>query len=311
MRVFVYECVCAGGLGSDVPASLLREGRAMLDAVCADFGRIPGVEVVTLADQRRFYETAASCDWTLVIAPEFDDQLHDLSQAVLDSGGRLLGSRPIAIGLTGDKLATADYWRRRGLRHPRTELLDPEAFASFPPPWVMKPRYGAGSQATFLIRNCDDGMGVWSPAFHECGDGEFIVQQYVRGQAASVALLIAPGQTIPLLPARQHLSNDGRFRYQGGSLPFPSPLADRAIRIALAAVAGIDGLQGYVGVDLVLGADGDDFAIEINPRLTTSYIGLRQLCRGNLAELMLKGARGEAMEPPLWAAGDIRFGPED
>jgi tyramine---L-glutamate ligase len=322
MRVFVYECVCAGGLGSDVPASLLREGRAMLDAVCADFGRIPGVEVVTLADQRRFYETAASCDWTLVIAPEFDDHLHDLNQAVLDSGGSLLGARPDAIRLTGDKQATAAFWHERGVRHPRTETLDAERFASFPPPWVMKPRYGAGSQATFLIRNRDDGMRVFvGPGFpawpnsqralrpgrkawpHE----EFIVQEYVRGQAASVALLIAPGQTIPLLPARQHLSNDGRFRYQGGSLPLPRDLAERATRIALAAVAGIDGLQGYVGVDLVLGDAGDDYAIEINPRLTTSYIGLRQLCRGNLAELMLKGARGEAMPPPLWAEGEVRF----
>jgi predicted ATP-grasp superfamily ATP-dependent carboligase len=332
MRVFVYECVCAGGLGPDVPASLLREGRAMLDAVCVDFQSVPGVEVVN-AEQRRFRETAANCDWTLVIAPEFDDHLRSLSQTVLDVGGRLLGSLPAVIALTGDKLATAEFWHGRGVRHPRTVSLDvgqafqPDSFklasravrlenltytgrsVSFPPPWVMKPRHGAGSQATFLIRNREDGLGVWSPAFHECDD-EFIVQEYVRGQAASVALLIAPNQTIPLMPARQHLSNDGRFRYQGGSLPLPPALAERATRIALAAVAGIDGLQGYVGVDLVLRHAGDDYAIEINPRLTTSYIGLRQLCRGNLAELMLKGANGDPLEAPHWEPCEVRFGTE-
>ncbi len=306
MRVFVYECVTAGGLGADVPASLLREGRAMLDAVCADFRRLPGVEVVT-AEHDRFRETAASCTWTLVIAPEFDDHLHGLTQAVLDVGGRLLGSLPAAIRLTGDKLATANFWHERGMRQPRTEPLDPQGFASFAPPWVMKPRHGAGSQATFLIRNRDDGLRVWSEAIHECGDGEFIVQEYVRGAPASVALLMAPGQTIPLLPARQHLSSDGRFRYRGGSLPLPPALADRATRIALAAVAGIDGLQGYVGVDLVLGENGEDYAIEINPRLTTSYIGLRQHTRSNLAELMLTCARGEPMEPLQWEARQVRF----
>ncbi|HEV3003063.1 MAG TPA: ATP-grasp domain-containing protein, partial [Pirellulales bacterium] len=47
---------------------------------------------------------------------------------------------------------------------------------------------------------------------------------------------------------------------------------------------------GYLGVDLVLGGpdDGsDDVVIEINPRLTTSYIGLRAACRENLAAAML------------------------
>jgi predicted ATP-grasp superfamily ATP-dependent carboligase len=304
MRVFVYEHVTLGGLGSDVPASLAREGLAMLGAVRCDFRRIPKTGVVISGD---FQKTAANCDWTLVIAPEFDDHLRALSQTVLDVGGRLLGSQPAAIALTGDKLATANFWHKRRVRHPRTETLDPEQFASFPPPWVMKPRCGAGSQATFLIRNRDDGLRVWSPAYHECDDEEFIVQEYVRGQPASVALLIGPRQTIPLMPARQILSHDGRFRYQGGSLPLPPDLAERATAIALAAVAGIDGLQGYVGVDLVLGEDGNDYAIEINPRVTTSYIGLRRLYGGNLAELILRCARGEAIEPLEWGSGEVRF----
>ena len=52
---------------------------------------------------------------------------------------------------------------------------------------------------------------------------------------------------------------------------------------------------GYLGVDLVLGeaADGsDDVVIEINPRLTTSYVGLRALARENLAAAMLDVASG-------------------
>ena len=151
----------------------------MLGAVRCDFRRIPETMVVISGD---FQKTAANCDWTLVIAPEFDDHLRGLSQTVLDVGGRLLGSQPAAIALTGDKLATANFWQNRGVRHPRTEALDPERFASFQPPWVMKPRCGAGSQATFFIRNQDDALRVWSPAYHECDDEEFIVQEFVRGR---------------------------------------------------------------------------------------------------------------------------------
>jgi predicted ATP-grasp superfamily ATP-dependent carboligase len=53
--------------------------------------------------------------------------------------------------------------------------------------------------------------------------------------------------------------------------------------------------RGYIGVDLVLGkaADGSrDYVIEINPRLTTSYIGLRAASQMNLAAAMVDACRG-------------------
>jgi len=315
MRVFVYECITAGGMGSTVPDSLRREGRAMLDAVVGDFRRIPGFAVETLADEldqpTRFHELAPSCDWTLVIAPEFQRLLQNYAQAVLDAGGRLLGSTPFAIRTTGDKLRMAKAWERLNVLQPQVNTLPlgriKDIYPTIDGPWVIKPRDGAGSQATMLVTDIDDWLCAVKAIRQEWPVGQFLVQRFVPGQAASVALLIGPAQTMALIPARQHLSNDGRFRYEGGSFPLPPPLAERATRLALQAVAGIDGLQGYVGVDLVLGDDGVDYAIEINPRLTTSYIGLRQLCEENLAELMLRILQGERLEPPAWKAGDVRF----
>ncbi|MBI1832864.1 MAG: ATP-grasp domain-containing protein [Planctomycetes bacterium] len=272
----------------------------MLSALIADFQRVPGAAAEKVSAP--FHEEKGPDTFFLVIAPEFDDLLRSRSQAVLDAGGRLLGSLPDAIRLTGDKLATARYWQERGVPHPATA----QTFADIPPPWVLKPRFGAGSQATFLIRDNSHREECLQAARREWPAGELVVQSYVAGFAASVALLIGPEQTTPLQPARQHLSSDGRFRYSGGSLPIPSPLADRAVRRALDAVAGIRGLQGYVGVDLVLGDDAD-YAIEINPRLTTSYLGLRQLCRQNLAELILRCVQGEVLSPPTWHPGEVRF----
>jgi predicted ATP-grasp superfamily ATP-dependent carboligase len=66
---------------------------------------------------------------------------------------------------------------------------------------------------------------------------------------------------------------------------------------------------GYVGVDLVLGEadDGkDDVVIEVNPRLTTSYVGLRRLVCGNLAAAMLAAARGQPVALSF-AAGRVVF----
>ncbi|MFL5341148.1 MAG: hypothetical protein ACJ8F7_13455, partial [Gemmataceae bacterium] len=47
--------------------------------------------------------------------------------------------------------------------------------------------------------------------------------------------------------------------------------------------------------------------IEINPRLTTSYIGLRELAETNLAEVMLRLAEGREPPPIRWRPGTVEF----
>ena len=309
MRIFIYEAICAGALGRQVAPSLRLEGEAMLSAIVADFRRLPDIEVVTLLDDDAcFRDLAVSSDAVLVIAPEFDHLLEIRTQMVLDLGVRLLGSTPQAIRLTGDKFATSQRWQTLGVSQPATVLHNPAMSIPFAPPWVLKPRFGAGSQATFLLRDAAELRRVLADAAAEWPAGDFIVQQYVEGVAASVSLLMSPTEAIPLLPGRQHLSSDGRFRYEGGALPLPEPLATRAAALAQRAVAGIAGLQGYVGVDLVL-SDGGDYAIEINPRLTTSYLGLRQCYRRNLAECLLRILRGKPVGPLNWAGRAFDFRP--
>jgi predicted ATP-grasp superfamily ATP-dependent carboligase len=59
-------------------------------------------------------------------------------------------------------------------------------------------------------------------------------------------------------------------------------------------------------VDVILGAESDH-VIEINPRLTTSYVGLRVLAADNLMELLLRLARGESTPKPRWRAGGVSW----
>jgi predicted ATP-grasp superfamily ATP-dependent carboligase len=137
-----------------------------------------------------------------------------------------------------------------------------------------------------------------------------IAQRYVPGLAASVAFLIGPSRVVPLVPCEQLLSTDGRFTYLGGRLPIAPDLADRVLRIADRAVRSVPGLLGYVGADVVLGDDGRDWAIEINPRLTTSYVGLRALARFNLAGAMLAFVRGQPLPELAWHDRQIEFTPD-
>jgi predicted ATP-grasp superfamily ATP-dependent carboligase len=319
MQIFVYEYTCASGPTSHpLSAALQAEGWAMLAALLEDFRRIPKVETVTLLtgccgpeEEIAFRRLAGTADFTLVIAPEFDDILRSRCRWVVESGGRLLGPSLDAIKLTGDKLALGRHLRDRGIPTPESRLFSiGEACADGQFPVVWKPRYGAGSQATFLVQNAAELNACVGVAQAEGWQGEALVQPFVPGQAASVAFLLGPGAGIPLVPAAQRLSDDGRFHYLGGTVPLPVELSTRVLRAAQGALATVPGLQGYVGVDLVLGRaeDGsEDVVIEINPRLTTSYVGLRVLAETNLAEAMLHVVTGETLPRLVWRSGVVHF----
>ena len=66
-------------------------------------------------------------------------------------------------------------------------------------------------------------------------------------------------------------------------MPLDHVQRDVAFEYAERAVSLAPGLRGYVGVDMLL-TERESYTIEINPRLTTSYVGLRQVIDINLAE---------------------------
>jgi predicted ATP-grasp superfamily ATP-dependent carboligase len=317
MRVFVYEFTCAAGTTHAFVDSLLAEGQAMLSAVTDDLVRVSGVEVVSFPigsgeEKQKFQELARKADFTLVIAPELDDILAERCQWVEDTGGRLLGPSLPVVRLMADKYALGQLLQEQNIPTPETRLLRAGTVEISERlfPAVLKPRFGAGSLATYLIESPTDLSGFTVAARDEGCSGDLIVQPFTPGLAVSVGFLIGPKQRLALLPANQNLSADGRFHYQGGSVPLPADLAGRACRLATRAIDQVPGLLGFVGVDLVLGLapdGGQDYVIEINPRLTTSYIGLRALAESNLAEALLKIAVGENVAPLKWRPGRIQF----
>jgi len=333
MRVFVYEYLSSGA-GGDTSgmASLQTEGWAMLSAVLEDLARCAGIETIALLDARRkcgsgswptrtivyfaepgteqriFRSLAAAADFSLVIAPEFDGILERHCRWVEEERGRLLGSSTAAVRLTADKLTLACHWKTNGVPTP-TVLESPSrsAATSVSYPLVVKPRYGAGSQATFLVHNDEELAQAVLQAGAEGWSTPLMPQAYCPGLAVSVAFLAGGGKRQALPAVEQRLSRDGRFRYLGGRLPLPDDL-DR--RLAERAAECVEGLHGWFGVDLVLGAAENgsrDAVIEINPRLTTSYLGLRRLARFNLAEAMLAFAGSSATPPWDWRAESIVF----
>jgi predicted ATP-grasp superfamily ATP-dependent carboligase len=69
-------------------------------------------------------------------------------------------------------------------------------------------------------------------------------------------------------------------------------------------------LAGYVGFDVVVPFDSprQPLIVEINPRLTTSYLGYRALADDNLAERLLASAPSHI--PICWKSGSVAFLPD-
>jgi predicted ATP-grasp superfamily ATP-dependent carboligase len=326
MRFFVYEYLSAG-VNPALPDSLRIEGSAMLRAVAEDLAWLPCAEVRTLLppsfsaqpdcqaerfsacdEEHGFRRLARWADFSLIIAPEFDEILRTRCRWVEEENGCLLGPSSQAVAVAADKLDLVRQLLKKNIRTP--ECVKFTEGSSLAYPHICKPRFGAGSQAVYLLRSDVDRAYCVETLRAEGWQGELLFQRFVPGQAASVAFLIGPRRCVPLAPAAQRLSADGRFRYLGGSLPLPSELAARAIRVARPAIEAIAGLLGYVGVDVVLGAAEDgscDWVIEVNPRLTTSYIGLRQLANANLAEAMLRLVQGQDIADIAWDERRIGF----
>lgn len=295
---------------------LVGEGVPFVPPSGVDVVRIPrGRELDGLAT------AAAASDWLILVAPETAGILEQRLRRVAGTSCRVAGPSPAFTALTADKHATMLTLAGGGVPVPAGRLLaagerPPEAFRR---PLVRKHRCSAG---------CDGLAVAWDKALaDEAAVHDERLEAYVPGTPVSVSVLCGPAGITPLPPVMQRLSDGAMPAYLGGRMPVPRPLARRATALAVRAVEVVElGLAalhrgqpsdasepppaaGWVGVDMILGDRDDgrgDRVLEINPRLTTSLVGLVQWSTENLVEAMLTAAAGGV---PQLGFRDVTDGP--
>jgi len=331
VRILVHEFFSGGGLaGRDVPASLAREGRAMLTALIADLAAIDGHQIVTTVDPRfplsapagvdvvamtrpraAFPSLLSAVDAVWLVAPETDRCLERLAARAERKGIALLGCGSAAIRRASDKAALPRLLARLGVPHPDTRVIDRSrktwkadvkiAAGELGYPIVVKPARGAGCEGVFLARDARALRHAVASARQADGRERLVLQRYVRGVAASVSLVADGRRAIALTTNAQSMrsvsgTSSRPFAYSGGATPLDHPLARRAAEEAVRTCEAIPGLRGYIGVDLVL-TTSDAVVIEVNPRLTTAYLGVRAVLDDNVAAMAIAACAGRLPEP--------------
>lgn len=289
--------------GVELPAAMAKEGDLMLQSIIRDLLDAGCKDLLTTRDSRLAnLDTDIECmsidkaawgcwkkilqdsDAALFIAPETDAALYTLTTMAESLGCHLLCCDSGSVAITSSKQRCAEQLREYDINVP----------ASYPfhtlkknrdQALVVKPDNGAGAENIFLFTHTDD-VHTWLNNRPDMDN--WLIQSHVAGMPASMTLLCGNDKAIILSVNRQMFEfNNGQGKYTGVVINEFAHRSHELVPLADAIFQAIPGLQGFVGVDFIF-SDKGPVVIEINPRLTTSYAGLRASLGYNPAGLLLQ-----------------------
>jgi predicted ATP-grasp superfamily ATP-dependent carboligase len=122
--------------------------------------------------------------------------------------------------------------------------------------------------------------------------GRYIIQPQLAGQTISLSCLFKQGRGW-LLCANQQQFTISKQQYHLAQL-IVNHTDDLAVYRALvdAIALALPELWGYVGIDLIETPE-QSWVLEINPRLTTSYVGINKALGLNVVEAVLQLVHGD------------------
>ena len=342
MKLLVYEHVSGGGFADEaIPASVLSEGFSMLRTLLSDF-KAAGYYVSTLLDSRiarlnppidadcvvpafssrgaqvNLRELSEQADAAYVIAPETDGLLRSLVEVFEQTGVASLNCPAGAIEKVSDKMVFYEFVRKLGLPLPETIMfsvaddlkeIKNAVRGSLSFPLIFKPSDGVSCCGLSVVRNEEQVANAVEKIQWESSSKHFLVQELVIGAAASVSLLSTGNNVVPISLNRQDVTietPEACSCYSGGSVPFSVALQAEAFEVAEKLVKSFPDLRGYVGVDFVLTED-EAVAIEVNPRLTTSYVGLSRVANFNPAQAIVNAVLKRKLPTNIQNCGYTHF----
>lgn len=228
---------------------------------------------------QQWIEAATTCDAALIVAPESDGVLAKAVAMLRAAGVDVIAGSGDFLRVASDKLLTAKNLIAAGVGHPiYLSPLDPRFAEELKQHdrFVVKPRDGCGTQEIQKFDSLDEAKASLQD--------HLLLQAWMPGRAISIAL-VASGTQQTFLPAVSQRLCETTCEYAGGQGPLDDDAQRRATALAVRAIEAMPPtVRGFVGLDLLLGnRPSEDCVIEINPRLTTSYVGLRRMIHGNIA----------------------------
>lgn len=290
----------------------------MRDALLTDLSDLNAYQLVSMHDARLtpsslvlnsspvlagefikvFKKLLKQVDLVWLIAPETDGHLLKLTELCLAAENKKDGAILIGCGYDASLVGTSktlsfEAMQQAGVHtlaiHAGTDILDDGYFAKLAvskTAWVVKPEDGAGCEGIQYFASASE-MRHWMQ--QEQRSLHFFAQAYQPGIAASFCMLCREGQAWLLSCNEQHISlQNGGFKLTGISVNGLSQYWQRFETLARKIAKMLPDALAYMGVDVILDTEHDAmYVLDINPRLTSSYAGLRVALACNPAELIM------------------------
>jgi len=329
LKLFVCEFITGGGLCAEaLPESLVKEGMLMRDALLRDLIQLGDYEIVTMHDSRlgasplvknseavetqfddAFKSMLTQVDLVWLIAPETGGILLKLSEMCYEAEVIFIGCEFDATllgtskSLTYEALQEAKIFTIPVIAGEDFVLKADFACAQSVQPlnagrWVAKPEDGAGCDG---IRIFDDLQKLMDWLKRDNRYLNYLVQPYQAGIAASFSMLCRGGKGWLLSCNKQHVSIDSNtFSLKGVTVNGMQAYWQRFETLARKIAKMLPDASGYIGVDVIVDAENDKiYVVEINPRLTTSYVGLHEAIGQNPAKIILDSIKEAKFKMPV------------
>ena len=256
-------------------------------------------------------ENAAQFKRAIFIAAENDNNLYKFTKILEDNNVKLYTSSAEACYVTSDKYELFEelygvvpqprtfkfkidpkgYWKRALINlYKKWQAEDPLTQLKI----IIKPVTCVDCENIKIIEDINDLSYDLEKIFPP--GSRILVQEYIEGIDVSVSLICDGENVIPICLNKQFIEiRNEKGTYIGGQSPFKSEFEKEAFDTAVKAVKSVDGLKGFVGVDLRISDDGyfPVYLLEINSRFTTPYVGIQKITNFNIASAIIKLIDGE------------------
>ena len=311
--IFVCEFITGGGLHhSDLPKALAMQGALMRDALLSELSML-AYQISTTVDAR--LEAPNHCDicrevaaaedvWQLwedeiskvdavwVIAPETDGYLERVTAIALKQNKRVIGCDLKAVRAFSRKFETYQLLERAGIQTIPTYMFrDWQGHAGTA--WLAKPNDGAGCEETVCFAQAKD-LERWIVKNNK--QKTHVIQPFLMGDVASASCVMHQGQAYLLSCNEQHvIVKNNVLHFEGCVVNGLQQYWEAFTKVANGIAQLLPGIAGYVGLDLIVGDSGIT-VVEVNPRLTTSYVALPEAAGYNIAELIMQLITQQGMQ---------------
>ncbi len=294
-KILIYEYITGGGLSNeDLSSDLMFEAKKILLSIIKSCNLSRNFDYKYFIDYRlkelhsnnsiTIYKPSdlynirliKNFDFIIPIIPEINHDLLKYVKFLEKNDIKMIMSDSKTVKICSDKFKFYKYFNNNNL--PVIKTFDTTKFYKYYNKYIIKDRFGAGCSYIKIVDKKD---------IEKYFDKNKVIQPFIKAENYSISVFFSKNSFRFLTLNKQGLtSNMNMIKMK--SLTINSK--NNYYLIILTLINDIKrimpGLIGFVGIDILIN-NNKIYIVEINTRLTTSYVGLYETIGCNMIDLLI------------------------